>query len=131
MRRLFLFLYLVLISGQLQAARVWLYENVYVEDVSTYTVGSNVIMQVKLKDYPNNTGCAPADAHGVVYMNTTGDFNANWQLQYSTFLSAQAQGLPIDVLVDDAICNTSSGWYDFGSPAGLGFKFYGVRLDGE
>ncbi len=126
------FLIMSFVSPVANAAKVWLYEDVLVEDASFYTVGGNSIMQVKVTEHPGNTGCAPADEHGIVYMNSSANFGANWQFVYSTILSAQAQGTPVDILVDDAVCNSSSGtYYNFGPPEGLGLKFYGVRLDGE
>lgn len=125
------FLFLLFSLIPCHAAKNWLYEDVLIDDVSVYSMGSYTVMQVKLKNFPTNTNCAPANEHGLVYMNASQQFGANWQLQYSTFLSAQAQGLPVDVLVDDAICNTdASTSYDFGGARGLGLKFYGVRLDG-
>lgn len=125
---IFVFLAAAVFLNAAHAQGVW-HEDLIVEDVSFYIKDSKII-QIKFENFPNNTGCAPADAHGIVYINTGQVFDPNWHLQYSTFLSAQAQGVPVDVYVDSAVCNTASGFYDFGPPAGLGLKFYGVRLDG-
>lgn len=52
------------------------------------------------------------------------------QLRYSTLLSAQAQGTPVDILIDTGVCNTNSNWNRHGSPFGLGRKMVGIVIDG-
>ena len=67
-RIVFLFLAMLAMSRIASGAQVWLYEDVIVEDASFYTVNGNPVMQIKVTGHPVNTGCAPADEHGIVYM---------------------------------------------------------------
>lgn len=129
--RLITAIFFLALSAYAEAAQVWL-EDLMVDDVSFFItpVDGYKIIQIRFESFPSTT-CASANSHNVVYIPASSVFDANWQMVYSTFLSAQAQGLPVDVLINDAHCNMASGHYDFGSePEGLGVRFYGVRLDG-
>lgn len=120
-------------SANAEAARVWMFKNVIIKDVAVYNKASGSgtgyqLVQVKF-DSPNpvSTDCQPTDAHSMVGYYTTGSINSNVQARLSVLLSAQAQGIPVDLLVEDNGCNEYQGWDAFGSPAGLGKLFYGVK----
>lgn len=121
-------IFLLLLPVASHAARVWLYEGVYIEDVTVFANDNGyTVMLVKMKGHETNGTCSSANA-GYIFLNTSGTFNGNWQMVYSTILSAQAQQQPVDFLVDDNTCHTSSGYA--GYPDGMGMKFKGVRING-
>ena len=109
-------------------ARVWLYEGVHIEDVTVFANDNGyAVMLVKMKGHNPGGSCASANA-GYIFANTSATFSSNWQLIYSTILSAQAQQQPIDFLIDNNTCHTSPGYA--GYPDGMGMKFKGVRING-
>ncbi|WP_290519147.1 hypothetical protein [Alcanivorax sp.] len=124
---------LLFFSFSAQADRVWMFKNVIIKDVAVYNKNSGSgtsyqLVQVKFESpTPVNTGCTPTDAHSIVGHYSTGSINSNVQARLSVLLSAQAQGIPVDLLVDENVCNEYQGWNAFGSPAGLGKIFYGVK----
>ncbi len=120
--------------GNAHAAREWLFNDVIVEDVGIYSKvisgNSYTVMYVKLSGV-SDPDCAPTNDYGVVHNAVSGvNFGGNMQLRYSTLLSAQAQGTPVDILVETGSCNTNSNWNRNGDPAGLGRKMVGVVIDG-
>lgn len=119
---------LLLLPVESYAARVWLYEGVYIEDVTVFANDNGyTVMLVKMKGHSTSGSCASANA-GYIFSNTSANFSGNWQLMYSTILSAQAQQQPVDFLVDDNTCHTTPGYA--GYPDGMGMKFKGVRING-
>lgn len=119
---------LIFFPVESSADRVWLYEGVYVEDVSAFADNGFMVLLVKMKGHDTTGSCASANA-GYIFSNTSSNFSSNWQIMYSTILSAQAQGLPVDFLIDDTTCHTGSTYA--GYPNGMGMKFKGVRIDGS
>lgn len=122
-------LLLFLSSSYVHAARDWAFQGVYVDDVLVYNMSGYNVVTVKMKDAGElNTGCGPTDEHHIVSYWYGGDVTSTTQTWLSLLLSAQAQGFPINMWVDMNQCGTSAGWNAFGSPEGLGLRFFGVRI---
>ncbi|MFP1678699.1 hypothetical protein ACLD02_08365 [Alloalcanivorax sp. C16-2] len=119
---------LLSLSSYSFADRVWLDQDLMVEDVAVYTRYEKNVMTLKVSSSEElNLGCPPTDTHHIFSFWTKADFNGAIRTQISTLLSAQAQQLPIRILVDIGNCNTS-GWDGYGAPLGLGVAFFGVRV---
>ena len=120
---------LVLFSSIASSNEVWLQQELLVEDVLVYSRDGYSVMSVQFSSSePLNSGCAPTDTHNMLSYWYKGDFNGAMRARISTLLSAQAQQLPIRVMVDFGTCNQIQGWDAFGAPLGLGAPFYGVRV---
>ena len=128
------FFIFLLSVGNAHAAREWLFNDVIVEDVGIYSKvisgNSYTVMYVELSGI-SDQDCAPTNEHGVVHNLVSGvNFGGNMQMRYSTLLSAQAQGTPVDILVDTSSCNTNSNWNRNSGSPGLGRQMVGVVIDG-
>lgn len=100
------------VVSQVQAARVWEIENNYIEEASIYQdtvsgTGYNVLL-VKLKN-PISTGCALSDSSRTVTYWTPNEPAPAVSLWLSALLSAQAQGLKVDIRTENANCNPTYG----------------------
>lgn len=126
------FLIALLLPALANADRVWMFQGVIVKDVAVYNKksdsGTNYqLVQVKFDSSDLvDTGCAPTDQHKTVGFYAS-SINSNVQARISVLLSAQAQGIPVDLLVEESDCNEYHRWDAFGAPAGLGKLFYGVK----
>ena len=125
----FFVVFLMALSSHSFADRVWLDQNLMVEDVVVYSQYEKRVITVRVSsNEPLNVGCAPTDTHGIFSYWTKADFNGAAKTRVATLLAAQAQQLPVRILVDVGICNTYSGWNAYGEPFGLGGAFYGVMV---
>jgi hypothetical protein len=114
------------------AAPEWAFQKVSVKDILVYYQDGNNVVTVQF-DAPvlEDTGCAPTDTHHIVsYWNNT-VLKGTIRTWVSVLLSAQAQGLPVDLWVDMNNCSTGNQWDTFGTPAGLGLRLFGVRIAKE
>ncbi|MBF1801154.1 hypothetical protein [Alloalcanivorax profundimaris] len=121
--------FLLSVSSHSFADQVWLDQDLMVEDVVVYSQYDKNVMTVRVSsNEPLSVGCAPTDTHGIFSYWTSADFNGAAKTRVATLLAAQAQRLPIRILVDVGNCNTYGGWSAYGEPFGLGVAFYGVRV---
>lgn len=109
------FIFAALMIGalsQVQAALVWEIKDNYVSEVSIhhdYVAPTYYhVVSVKLKN-AIATGCALSDSSRTVTYFINSDIPAVVSLWYSTLLSAQAQGLKVDIKTDNAVCNPTYG----------------------
>lgn len=134
-KMIFLMLPLLIFSSASQAATVWLFEDVMVEDVTMLSSDGNKAVVLKLSDVvvddDNYTfNCSPTTSGNVVAHWDTG-VDGLMQALLSTALSAQAQGLKVDINVDPSVCADGAHWWDGDAPHGAGLKFYGIRVRGN
>ncbi|NQY83865.1 MAG: hypothetical protein HRT34_03540 [Alcanivorax sp.] len=109
------------------AAKEW-FSNLQVEQVLVYTDhGYNIVTAKFSNDHMLETNCTPTDTHNIVSYWTKNGISTTLQSWISVLLSAQAQQLPVDILVDVSNCNNSASWTAFDNPLGLGAAFYGVK----
>lgn len=114
--------------GQVSADMVWVGSH-RIKSVMVYNENNRNVITVRFKENAVfDTGCAPTDQHGIVSFLYKSDLNNTHQGLLSVLLSAQAQSLPVNVLLDADDCNTSSVWGRFGNPAGLGLNLLGVEV---
>lgn len=128
-RSIIFFAFAALFSMEASAGRLWLHSSLKVDEVLVYN--SNGYNMITVKVTPPSvleTGCAPTDTHNIFSFWTQGGLNGAHQSWVSLLLSAQAQDLEVDLLVDTSNCNTSTTWTAFGNPLGLGAAFYGARI---
>lgn len=100
------------VASQAQATYVWEIQDNYVDQVAIYfevVSGTGYhVMAVTLKN-PISTGCALADSTRTINVWVASDTSRVMSLWYSTLLSAQAQGLKVDIRTDNSICNGAFG----------------------
>lgn len=101
-------------------AYTWIFEDVLIETVTAMHDGGHSIYQIKLQGNLPVTNCPPTDSTKVVSLWTESGSPADvWDTMYSTALTAQAQGLPVDIYVNEKSCNTSKG---------MGLNWRGIRI---
>lgn len=123
-------LLLLTISSPSFAARVWLFKSVHVEEVAVVNVGGTHAVRIALSDVSGTQSysCAPTQESGVVSLWGS-SVTATMSALLSTALAAQAQGVKVDVLVEDSSCNTGNTWDNgSGKPTGLGLNLNGIRV---
>jgi len=123
---------LLLLCCKASAALEWKFKNVKIKEAAVYrevtSSGSSFFtLEITIEGH-QQTGCGPTDTHGVITKTTQNAFSSNWQMRYSTILSAQAQGLPVDILVNNSSCHTGSSWAAKGDPTGRGWELEGIRV---
>ncbi len=119
----------LIFSAEAVAGRMWLDNSVKVDEVLVYhNSGYNIITVKVSPSEALETGCVPTDTHNIFSYWTQGGLGGATQSWVSLLLSAQAQGLEVNLLANTANCNTSTTWTAFGNPLGLGVAFYGARI---
>ena len=114
------------------AASDWAFQDVFIEDILIYSANGQNVVTVKMEGAGVvDTNCGPTDQHRIVSYWVSDDFSSIAQGWVSLLLSAQAQSLPVNLFVDMDSCETSTGWYDFGNPTGLGLQFLGVQVKND
>ena len=127
----FLSLVLLFVSPlQAQAARVWMFQGVEIENVEAILVGSSAAVRISIND-PSGTetySCTPTQQAGVVSFWAS-SFSSFMQGILSVALSALAQGSRVDIMVESSSCNDSSSWLNAdGDVAGLGLEVRAIRI---
>ncbi|MDF1782097.1 MAG: hypothetical protein P1U67_12430 [Alcanivoracaceae bacterium] len=117
---------------------VWLFKGVYIEEVTFYDGGSDNILQLRLSDVSQPTEtftCGPTSQAGVVGLTAGSGNQDKIRANLSAALAAQAQHLPVDVIVNKAGCDTSSRDNDntltypnASSHSGIGLDLRGIRV---
>jgi hypothetical protein len=114
-------------------ARDWI-KGLRVVDVISYNDGGFNVITAKFSETGSNlasVSCAPTASHLIASHWTSKQFTPAVQVWFSTLLSAQAQDMYVDILVDIANCNQGSVYDFYGSPNGLGVGLWGVRASKE
>ena len=114
------------------AGRVWV-DDVIIDEVGVFTEKSSgtyyQVIYVKSESLKQSQVlCSPTQSHGIVSVMSTGDFSSVHQARYSTLLSAHAQGLKVDLLINDSDCSTSALYDKDGAPNGRGATLVGVVI---
>lgn len=126
-----------LASFPVLAANVWLFENTYVEDVSTY----EHTVVIRFTD-TINTATQSYDCNVTRYAGTTRLFTSDSGTRGAVVgiaLAAQAQGLPVDVMIDLPACDQSANYKNTPTEAhpdanlhdGMGLWLRGIRIHRE
>ena len=98
--------------------------------------GGNYVLRVGLSDFDfssiDSAGCPLTTTHGIIGRSSGGHSNLSNSLA-SIAMSAQAQDLLVDVLVDSRSCNTNGGYKNIAPngdalPSGFGHGIRSLRI---
>ncbi len=123
---------LLSVTSSVCLANSWDIKGVSVEDVLVYRDNGYNVMTVDFSsESPANTGCTPTDEHKIASTWGSNPFGSLQQSMMSVLLSAQAQGLAVDLMVNTSNCSTGGQWDTYISPTGLGIELKGVRISSD
>lgn len=109
----------------------WFFKGVTIQDVTFLHSNSKTAVIIKISSTeapPNRQYSCPATAGRQIvayWADGTTDFTLGL---LSTAMSAQAQGLEVDINVDLNDCSTATHWWDGVEPHGLGLQLLGIRI---
>ena len=117
------------LSTTASAARDWMVFNAEIVDVAAFYSGSNHVIRLRFKSESNNIDsrvtCDPTEIPDANDIRTASDWssavpNNTAMARYSALLSAQAQGLTVNLYLDSSTCSGS-----------LGQKISGVQINSD